>query len=506
MLLGKGLSMTENVLNMKWIVFILLSVTLCVLVISISCQKKTLDTSWLDSLHQEGKAIFYQSIREEIDVHPKKSELTEEEITKIMDAETNYEILYELLINIFYQKDEPTFTKLIAKGDKESIPQFQKMYSELARFSAQMFVESFFATNNATHLIRKMMPAYKDLDAVDLVLRSIGYHAKLDIPEVPVDKKPLNPEFDKQGALDGAKFREAHEMTKGRGAKIALLDTGIDKSHPIFENTAQGKHFSLVGRAGKSWATKAPIIDWGFHGTAISSIAARYAPEAQITMYKFGDGETQNDPPYQLLVQCIVAASIYRAVHDGNDIISISASGSALDIDYLREACRYAYENNVVIVCGNLYSRWYKMGNVLNFPSQYETVVSVTAAEPKGDGTYGYWDVCAPDEATFVAAPNDIFAAMPTYMEEDDMYIPSISAAIPVVAALFALTISEYPRSGKEAPGEYVDVIMNLVKDNANPQAVGFEGFSKECGHGLIDAESTVNSAAELHNRRKRQN
>ena len=127
----------------------------------------------------------------------------------------------------------------------------------------------------------------------------------------------------------------------------------------------------------------------------------------------------------------------------------------------------------------------------------------MTAAEPKGDGSYGYWDVCAPDENTFVAAPNDIFAGVPTYMEEDDMYIPSISAAIPVVAALFALTISEYPRLGTEEPGEYADTVMNLVKDNANPKTVGFDGFSPECGYGLIDAEKTVKSAAELQSKRK---
>jgi hypothetical protein len=143
------------------------------------------------------------------------------------------------------------------------------------------------------------------------------------------------------------------------------------------------------------------------------------------------------------------------------------------------------------------------MGNVLNFPSQYETVVSVTAAEARENGSYGYWDVCAPDESSFVAAPNDIFAGMPTYMDEEDTYIPSISAAIPVVAALFALTISEYPRLGTEGPGEYVKAVMDLVRENANPEAVGFEGFSPECGYGLIDAEKTVKSAAELKKRGK---
>ena len=45
---------------------------------------------------------------------------------------------------------------------------------------------------------------------------------------------------------------------------------------------------------------------------------------------------------------------------------------------------------------------------------------------------------------------------------------------------------------------------MNLVKDNANPEAVGFVGFSPECGYGLIDAEKTVKSAAELQSKREK--
>ena len=52
---------------------------------------------------------------------------------------------------------------------------------------------------------------------------------------------------------------------------------------------------------------------------------------------------------------------------------------------------------------------------------------------------------------------------------------------------------------GTEGPGEYADTVMNLVKDNANPEAVGFDGFSPECGFGSIDAEKkAVRSAAEL--------
>lgn len=45
---------------------------------------------------------------------------------------------------------------------------------------------------------------------------------------------------------------------------------------------------------------------------------------------------------------------------------------------------------------------------------------------------------------------------------------------------------------------------MNLVKDNADPMAVGFEGFSPECGHGLIDAEGKVKSAEDKNENRNK--
>jgi subtilisin family serine protease len=374
------------------------------------------------------------------------------------------------------------------------------MYIDLARFAGHMFVESFFKTDFSTDYVRKTEVAYKDLDAVDLVLRSIGYNAKLDPPpQRQFFTNPVSPEFEHQGALEGGRFKEAHAITRGSGAKIAILDTGIDESHSIFKNTKWGKNFSLVGREGQPWSDNAPLVDWGWHGTLISSVAACFAPEAQLTVYKVLDGDTQNDPAYQLLIQSCFAACIYRAVHDGNDVISISASGASLDVDYLREACQYAYNQNRVLVSGALYSRWFKKGNTRNFPAQYKTVVAVTAAQKKPDGTYGYWDVCAAQDSNTVAAPNDIFGAFPTYVGEKDRYIPSISAAIPVVSSLFALLVSVHPRRGDEAPGQYSQFLMDLVTKNASPQKVGFAGFSPECGYGLIDAEKTVKAALELN-------
>ena len=472
----------------------------------ITCRGKGAFTSgqaWRDSVFQQGKTLFYQTIRSEISAHPDRTRLTATELQKIQEVETRYGRLYGILINIFYQKDEPIFSSLLQKEDNNSRQRFSDMYLNLARFAGHMFVQTFFTTDFATDLVRKTNPAYKDFDAVDLVVRSVGYNAKLDPPPLrEFFKNPVSPEFEHQGALEGARFREAHLLTRGKGAKIAILDSGIDESHSVFKNTAWGKNFSLVGRDGPPWSANAPTVDWGWHGTLISSVAACFAPDAQLTVYKVLDGDTQNDPPYLLLLECFLAAGIYRADHDGNDIISISASGATLDSDYLREACQYAYDHNRVLISGALYSRWFKQGNTRNFPAQYMTVVAVTAAQKKPDGTYGYWDVCAAQKENTVAAPNDIFGAFPTYVGEKDRYIPSISAAIPVVSSLFALVVSVHPRRGDEPPGQYAQLLMDLVSGNANPERVGFHGFSPECGHGLIDAEKTVQAALTLKEKR----
>jgi subtilisin family serine protease len=487
----------------RWIIIL---ICFSSLLSSVTCREKAASVSqqaWLTSLFEQGRGIFYQTIRTEIANRPERTRLTETELQKIDTAETRYGRLYGILINVFYQKDEPTFTRLIQKDDRASRRRFSEMYLDLSRFAGRMFVETFFETDSSTDYVRKTEAKYKDLDAVDLVLRSIGYNAKLDPPPArEFFKNPVSPEFERQGALEGARFREAHGITRGKGAKIAILDSGIDESHSIFKNTKWGKNFALVGRDGQPWSDDAPLVDWGWHGTLISSVAACFAPEAQLTMYKVLDGDTQNDPAYLLLTECFFAAGIYRAVHDGNDVISISASGASLDSDYLREACQYAYNQNRVLVSGALYSRWFKTGNTRNFPAQYRTVVAVTAAQKKPDGTYGYWDVCAAQDSNTVAAPNDIFGAFPTYVGEKDRYIPSISAAIPVVSSLFALLVSVHPRRGDELPGQYAQLLIDLVTKNANPQRVGFKGFSPECGYGLIDAEKTVQAALELDTQR----
>jgi len=466
-----------------------------------SCQPDQKQDTWLKSLFEEGRKAFYRTIADEITRHPQRSQLTPLEIEKIKTVEKKYPRLYGILINLYYQKEEPIFNALMQHESKRSKTLFQKRYIDLARYSGQNFAESFFQPGPHAEYIRGLLPRFKGKDRFDLIMLSIGYFAKMDIPEVEKFVNPLSPEFEKQWGLDAGRFRTAHEITRGKGVKMAIIDSGIDRSHSIYKNTKFGKHFSLVGRDGPPWATDAPVVDWGWHGTVVSSIVARYAPEAQITIYKGMDADTMNDAPYPLLLAHFMAACIYKAVHDGNDVMNISA-GLGNDFQYVREACQYAYQNNVIIVTASPYYLGKYLGNNNNFPGNYETTISVTGIEQQKEGKYGPWPIAAPEVTTTIGAPCAPFVAYPTYMEEKDDYAPGISCATPIVASAAALAISKYPRLGTEGSGEYFEIIKKLLIDNANPEACGFQGFSPECGYGLIDAQKTILAADRLQTKR----
>ncbi|MFC2166238.1 S8 family serine peptidase [Acidobacteriota bacterium] len=462
------------------------------------CGQSEREDDWARHVFEEGKEAFFRAVDTEISTHPERNQLTDEEIMKVRTLERQFPRAYGILINLYYQKEEPVFRTLLKHQSDESRDRFRKLFLKLAEFSAHNFVKSLFLPGLHPDFIRNIQPRFKDKDRVDLILLSMGYFAKLDIPEKENIAPPLSPEFDRQWGLDAANFRTAHQISKGKGARIAIIDSGIDTNHPIFKKTYFGEHFALVGRAGPPWSSNSPVVDWGWHGTIVSSIAARYAPEAQITLFKGMDADTMNDAPYPLILAHFMAASIYKAVHDGNDIINISA-GLGKDFSYVKEACQYAYDNNVIIVTASPYYLGKYLGNNYSFPGSYDSTISVTGIEKKEDGSYGYWPIAAPEVTTTVGAPCAPFVAYPTYVEEKDDYAPGISCATPIVAAAVALAVSQYPRLGTEKPGEYFETIKKLLTDTARPESCGFQGFTPECGYGLIDAEHMVLGAQKLH-------
>jgi len=467
-----------------------------------SCSAPSGKTSPLSALFEDGRTLFYRTVRADVESHPGRDRLTPPELAKIRDLRTVYPRLYGLLVNYYYPKEGPALDALLAEGSAESMDRFRSRYLELSAFAAHMFAEALFEPSSHGVYFKDLIPRFKGKDTVDIVAMSTGHEADLHLPAPGYAPKPLSPEFDKQWGLDAGRFRTAHRLAKGRGVRVAVLDSGIDTSHPVFRDTIWGPHFNFVGRDGFPWAADGPpMVDWGWHGTIVTSIVAKYAPEVTITVYRDIDADTQNDSPLPRIVTSIMGAGIYKAVNDGNDVINISA-GSNMDVAYLRDACRYAYENNVIIVTASPYYLGKYLGQDLDYPGQYPTNISVTGIARLAEGRYGYWDVAAPEATTWVGSPDAPFVAYPSYVDEKDDYAPGISCATPIVTSLVALIESVYPRYGTEPPGAYVDAVKKILAETADPEAVGFAGFSPDCGYGLIDADRAVRAAMALEARR----
>lgn len=94
--------------------------------------------------------------------------------------------------------------------------------------------------------------------------------------------------YSSQWALNAIGLPEAHSMASGAGVRVAVLDTGIDTTHPLFQGRmAVDGDGALLGRdfvdgdADPSEAGSAADAGFG-HGTHVAGLVALAAPQARL--------------------------------------------------------------------------------------------------------------------------------------------------------------------------------------------------------------------------------
>ncbi len=125
--------------------------------------------------------------------------------------------------------------------------------------------------------------------------------------------------LDKSGPYIGADFAQNLGYT-GKGIVIAVIDTGVDFSHPDLDNYLENG--TIIG--GYNFVSKGrPPNDTNGHGTQVAGIIAAQggtfgiAPDAKILAYKVSDnGESVSSD--------LIVKAINKAVEDKVDIINIS--------------------------------------------------------------------------------------------------------------------------------------------------------------------------------------
>jgi len=280
-------------------------------------------------------------------------------------------------------------------------------------------------------------------------------------------------------ASSDIKAPAAWEETKGiETIIIAIVDTGVDLLHPDLKN-------KIVSGGRDFINNDFDAADDNGHGTGVAGIAAAetnnnegiagVAWNCKILPVKVAgpDGTGPADK---------VAEGIRWAADNGAGVINLSM-GSAEPSLLIRDAVKYAYDKNVVVVAS--------VGNSngpVNFPAAYDEYVLAVAATDFNDNRTS-WSSFGPQ--VDVAAPGEkVLAPLPTGLTPEGFfpYLPgtgtSFSAAH--VAGLAALI------KGLK-PWLQVADIMNIIRYSADDvNAFQFKGKDDYVGYGRINMEKAL--------------
>jgi type VII secretion-associated serine protease mycosin len=290
-----------------------------------------------------------------------------------------------------------------------------------------------------------------------------------------------DPVRDRQYWLSDYGFTKAWALSQGQGVKVAVIDTGIDASHPALEGAVVGGT-DVSGLGSSDGLT--PVGQNSYHGTMVASLIAGRgnpeddaagvlgtAPKAQLLSVSMAFGVDGVDTDSQ------VAEGIIWAVNNGARVINLSLTRNSVSWpESWDEAFLYAFEKDVVIVAavGNRLDGTEQVSAPATIPGVIAVAgVDINANASELSSTSGFTiGVTAPAEDLVAAYPGGEYRIW-----------SGTSGAAPIVSGMVALIRSLYPEM--DAANVVNRVIQSALKD-------GFESYSSTYGYGLIDAEAAL--------------
>jgi len=258
---------------------------------------------------------------------------------------------------------------------------------------------------------------------------------------------------------------------KGAGVKVAIIDSGIDYTHPDLDaNYAGGYDFVNDDTV--------PMDDDG-HGTHVAgTIAAEdndagvvgVAPEASIYALKVLEGGTG--------LYSDVIAAIEWAVDNGIQVTNNSYGSSGDPGMMVKAAFDNAYAAGVlhVAAAGNSGNPPGFFDNVI-YPARWASVIAVAATDQSDSRPK--WSSTGPDVE--LAAPG--VSVYSTYWDNTYATMSGTSMASPHVAGTAALVMIAYP--------SWTNVqVRSQLRDTADD--LGAAGPDNLYGYGLVDADEAA--------------
>lgn len=282
-----------------------------------------------------------------------------------------------------------------------------------------------------------------------------------------------------QWMLDVLDIDELHEITKGAGITVGIVDSGVDATHPdLVGNVEPGLASWPGGEDG--------LKDTIGHGTAMASMIVGHgnghggedgvlgvAPEAKVksvSIYPTSDPRDDPSGSSERLVE-----GIRWLAEEGVDVISVSQTD--VFSDALEAAVKYAVEekNIPVVASGGNTSKGVGGRTNVGFPAAYGQVFGITGTTKEGDFWSGSADGVSPSDVTVAAPAEDVVHAWNNHGYDDNSGT-SDSAAI--VAGTVALMKAQWP----DMAWEDIEWRLTETADDA-----GKKGPDNKFGFGIVN-------------------
>ncbi|MEU6310438.1 type VII secretion-associated serine protease mycosin [Streptomyces sp. NPDC047014] len=311
---------------------------------------------------------------------------------------------------------------------------------------------------------------------------------------VPVAASPAAADTvrDRQWGLLALRAEEAWGTTRGDGVTVAVLDTGVDDSHPDLAGQVLAGNDLIGTGAGRGDRT------WARHGTAMASIIAGHGHGPSRSQGVLGIAPQARILPVRVILEegdpgrakarenkgGALAEGIRWAADHGADVINLSLgddSDSAHHEAGEDEAVQYALAKGVVVVASA--GNGGESGDRVSYPAAYPGVIAVTAVDRRGKKAKfstrnWYATVSAPGVDVVIADPDR------SYYEGW-----GTSAAAAFVSGAVALVRAAHPGL---SPAQ----IKKLLEDTATDSPAG--GRDDARGHGTVDPVAALQSADAL--------
>ncbi|WP_246158237.1 S8 family serine peptidase [Catellatospora sichuanensis] len=166
--------------------------------------------------------------------------------------------------------------------------------------------------------------------------------------------------------------KEAHKTSRGAGVTVAVLDSGVDATHPDLSGSVlPGKDLVSTDGDGRD--------DSAGHGTAMAGLivahgrVAGIAPDAKVLPVRFTEFEPGESTQLTKAIRWATAQHV--------DVISVSIGMSRDDAE-MRKAVQEAVDEGIVIVAsaGNT-----PLATAIEYPAAYPGVLAVGCVDRKGN-------------------------------------------------------------------------------------------------------------------------